>query len=85
MATARFFEEGRSAIIVALRFKASNLEREHRLSIGSLKGFECEVVGYKPACRVTLATSWIVVCLYRSDGVSTWDVVLEMPTGRGSR
>ena len=69
--TARFFEEGRSAIIVDLQFKAFNLDREHRLSIGSLIGFECEVVGYKLACRMTLATSWIMVCLYRSDGVST--------------
>ena len=77
--TARFFEEGRSAVIVALRFKAFNLDREHRLDIGSLKGFECEAVGYKIACGATLATSWI---LYHSDGMSTWDVVvLEMPTG----
>ena len=83
--TTRFFEEGRSAIIVTLRFKAFNLDREHRLGISSLKGFECKVVGYKLARRAALATCWIVVLLYHSDGMSAWDVVvLQMPAGTGS-
>ena len=43
----RFFEEGRSAIVVTLRFKSFSLGRGHRLGVGSFKGFECEVVGYK--------------------------------------
>ena len=84
-ATARFFEEGRSAIVVALRFEAFNLDREHMLGIGSLKVFECEVAGYGLACRAALATSCITVFLYHSDGMSTWDVILlEMPVGTGA-
>ena len=82
--TARFFEEGRSAIIVALRFKAFNLDQEHRLGTGSLKVFECEVAGYRLACRAALATSCITICLNYSDGMPTWDVVvLEIPAGTG--
>ena len=45
--TVCFFEEGRSAIVVTLRFKSFSLGRGHRLGVGSFKGFECEVVGYK--------------------------------------
>ena len=78
----RFFEVERTAIILALQFKAIKIDREHRFGIGSLKGFECEVVGYELSCRATLATSWITICLNHSDGMPTWDVVvLEMPAG----
>ena len=50
------------------RFKAFNIDQEDRLSIGSLNSIECEVVGYKCACRATLATTWIAVCLSHCDG-----------------
>ena len=33
--TARFFEEGRSGIVVALQFKSFNIDRRHRLGVGS--------------------------------------------------
>ena len=73
------------AIILALRFEAINIDREHRLGVGSFGGFECEVVGYELLCRATLATSWITICLNHSDGMPTWDViVLEMPAGTGA-
>ena len=46
-AIARFSEEGRSATVATLRFKSFNLDRTHRLRIGSFKGLGYEAVGYK--------------------------------------
>ena len=39
---------------------AFNLDREHSLGIGSLKGFGCEVLGYKLACRAALGHGILV-------------------------
>ena len=49
--TARFFEEGLWAIVVALRFKSFNLDRGHRLGVGSFKGLQCEVAEYERVQR----------------------------------
>ena len=75
--TARFFEEGRSAIIVALGSRPSASTGSvrsacvcyHMLGVGSRKGFEYEVAGYKLSCRATLTTSWIVAGLDHSPQV----------------
>ena len=56
------FEERRSAIVVVLRFKSFNFEREHRLGVGSFKDFECEVIGYK---RVKSGAGSRYVCVRR--------------------
>ena len=45
--TARFFEVGRSTTVVALWFRFLNLDRGHRLGVGSFKALERDVVRYK--------------------------------------